>query len=173
MCVKTIVGTGFGDIRDFHFGSDQALYATDFANDRLIRVDVGLVGGEAPGRDSGVGAVAAFPNPFADRIEIRFAAPREPGNVRVRIVDATGRLVRRLTVRADGSGEGSLQWDGRSDDGVSAPAGVYVVDIEAHPGERGRQIDAGPQWPAPCPGALHGLAPDLSACCASRRNRGC
>jgi hypothetical protein len=54
----------------------------------------------------------------------------EPGDVRVRIVDGAGRIVRGLfSGRSEGT-SGWLTWDGRDDNGKLAPAGGYFCYME-------------------------------------------
>jgi hypothetical protein len=54
-----------------------------------------------------------------------------PAEVRLTIWDAAGRRVRGLLSGAAGAGEQRVRWDGRDDDGRRAPAGVYLVRMEA------------------------------------------
>jgi flagellar hook assembly protein FlgD len=46
------------------------------------------------------------------------------------VYDASGALVRELT-HASMSGSGSIAWDGRTQAGERAPAGVYFVHLQA------------------------------------------
>jgi hypothetical protein len=70
------------------------------------------------------------PNPFASRADLSFELQRE-SQVRVTILDLAGRRVRRL-VRDERLGPGvcSRSWDGATDEGIAAPAGIYRVRIE-------------------------------------------
>jgi hypothetical protein len=52
-------------------------------------------------------------------------------DVRLTIWDAAGRRVRSLMSGTTGAGERRVQWDGRDDAGRRAPAGVYLVRMEA------------------------------------------
>lgn len=49
------------------------------------------------------------------------------GEVQVEIVDASGQVVRRMPLEAKGAGALGYAWDGRTDDGGTAPAGRYTV----------------------------------------------
>jgi len=71
----------------------------------------------------------AYPNPFRSSTELRFAAQAE-GGVSVTIYDPSGRRVRTLA-GADGSQGATLVWDGRTDAGVSVPAGVYFMHLQS------------------------------------------
>ena len=35
---SAVIGTGFGIVRDLQFGTDGALYVSDFANDQVLRI---------------------------------------------------------------------------------------------------------------------------------------
>jgi len=77
------------------------------------------------------GLLSVFPNPFNPTAEIRFVLPG-PAEITVRVLDATGREMRRLL---DGmirpSGEVQLSWDGRNDNGQPLPSGVYFCEVQA------------------------------------------
>ena len=72
---------------------------------------------------------AASPNPFRAGTALSYTVPPST-HVRTRVYDASGARVRDLT---DGvvSGSGSLVWDGRTQMGERAPAGVYFVHVDA------------------------------------------
>lgn len=70
------------------------------------------------------------PNPVAGQAEIRFALPRE-GHVSLGIYGASGRLVRRLADRDYPAGYHQIRWNGRSESGARAPAGVYFLRLES------------------------------------------
>ncbi len=72
----------------------------------------------------------AYPNPFNPTTTIRFATAAE-GPVRVTLFDVQGRRVRRLADEIMPAGARSLVWDGRDDQGLAAPSGVYFGLIEA------------------------------------------
>jgi hypothetical protein len=74
-------------------------------------------------------AVRAVPNPSRGPSRLEFSL-RAPGRVNARVVDVTGRVVRTLARdRTFGTGPQSLAWDGRTEDGRRAQAGVYFVDV--------------------------------------------
>lgn len=75
------------------------------------------------------------PNPFSRSTQIRMGIPsRSP--VRLEVFDLFGRRVRLLADRAFEPGYYSLDWDGRTDGGVRAAAGVYMYRLSA----AGRQM---------------------------------
>ena len=57
------------------------------------------------------------------------------GPIQVDIVDASGATVRRMTVNADAAGATPLAWDGKANDGSTAPAGRYSIRATAGSGE--------------------------------------
>lgn len=73
------------------------------------------------------------PNPFTTVATIQCQALDSEGTSIV-IVDAGGRIIRRLVGGRAAAGKRSLLWDGRSDDGRAVPAGVYLLRLA---GERG------------------------------------
>ena len=72
----------------------------------------------------------AVPNPAVRFAEIRFTLPRE-ANAMVRIVDASGRLVRVLSSARLSAGPHALHWDGARVDGSPAAPGLYFVSLES------------------------------------------
>jgi flagellar hook assembly protein FlgD len=49
--------------------------------------------------------------------------------VSVALIDATGRLVRRLLDGPHPAGDYSLKWDGKDDAGRDLPAGMYFTHV--------------------------------------------
>lgn len=69
------------------------------------------------------------PNPFNAATEVRFSLDR-PGDVRLRIYDLSGRLVRTLLDGERPAGSHAVMWHGRDDAGRNAPSGTYVYRLE-------------------------------------------
>ncbi len=57
--------------------------------------------------------------------------PSSASNVRVRITDANGALVRELELGTHEAGEVSFNWDGYNDSGDYMPAGLYQISAPA------------------------------------------
>jgi len=76
---------------------------------------------------------SATPNPFTDEVEVIFQM-NEPGQVRARVFNVKGYMIRDLGEVSGNSGENSLTWDGFDDNGRSMPAGMYLFYLEC--GER-------------------------------------
>jgi hypothetical protein len=72
----------------------------------------------------------AYPNPFIGGVTIEFTVPTIR-NVRVRIYDARGRLVRDLLDGPVAPGHRVIIWDGDTNAGKDAGPGVYFVAVES------------------------------------------
>jgi flagellar hook assembly protein FlgD len=70
--------------------------------------------------------LAAYPNPFRDRVGVLMRLPG-PGDARLEIYDAQGRVVKRTWFSALTAGEHVLDWDGRDALGRRLPAGLYFA----------------------------------------------
>lgn len=78
-------------------------------------------------RDS---TLSAFPNPFAESVQIKVkntALSGQKGSLEIMAVD--GRLVQAFEINLS-NGETLLRWDGKSVDGRTAPAGVYLAILK-------------------------------------------
>jgi uncharacterized repeat protein (TIGR01451 family) len=70
------------------------------------------------------------PNPFRDRVTIRFDLPA-PGEASLVVFDVTGRRVRTIVSGRLDAGRYAPVWDGRDDAGSRVAAGVYFVRLQA------------------------------------------
>ncbi len=70
------------------------------------------------------------PNPFVDRALVTFDLPRAAGTS-LTIYDVAGRRLRTLESGTTAAGRHSASWDGRSEEGRLAAAGVYLVRLVA------------------------------------------
>ena len=93
-----------------------------------------MVSGVEPGEEASGSFQPGFsvhPNPFNGGTQIKWAL--SAGEARkIKIYDATGRVVRVLAV--DPSKNGNTQFDGRGDNGLSLASGVYFVALEGASG---------------------------------------
>jgi hypothetical protein len=78
-------------------------------------------------------SMAAAPNPFNPSTLIRYEVP-SPGQVSIRIYDATGGLVRTLVSGHLPPGRYRALWHGRNDSGQSVGSGVYFCRLESASG---------------------------------------
>jgi hypothetical protein len=72
----------------------------------------------------------AGPNPFRSATQFTVSLAKE-SELSVRVVDATGRLVRELYSGVRPSGTHAFDWDGGSQLGARATAGMYFVVVES------------------------------------------
>jgi len=75
----------------------------------------------------------AAPNPFGSVTTIRYALERAE-QVQLLIADPSGRIVRTLEHGTRGAGSYLVKWDGKTDRGADAPAGIYLYVL--HAGDR-------------------------------------
>jgi hypothetical protein len=94
--------------------------------DSLVGSSVG-VGDPAPHEPP---MLRVSPNPMRDAATIAFAhAGRAPVPATVTVHDLAGRIVARLWNAPADPGVTEVTWYGRTEDGVLAPAGVYLVRV--------------------------------------------
>jgi len=77
--------------------------------------------------------LATAPNPFGRATSISLTLAR-PSRVTVTVNDVSGRLVREITSRWLDAGAHTFRWDGMTDDGRPAAAGVYFCRAESDHG---------------------------------------
>ncbi len=82
--------------------------------------------------------ILCYPNPASGPVDVLLHAPRS-GPTQVAVFDVSGRRVRRLGT-IDAVGYHRLHWDGQSDAGVQAAAGIYWLRAEGSWGERSGRI---------------------------------
>jgi len=87
------------------------------------------------GRDRAIVIEQNRPNPFRADTEIRFRLAN-PQRADLAVLDVQGRSVRDLGDRDLGAGWHEVPWDGRTDSGKVAAAGVYFFRVRAGESER-------------------------------------
>jgi hypothetical protein len=70
----------------------------------------------------------ATPSVFRGRTKISYSLPRA-GDVKLRVFDAVGRPVKTLVNANVAAGRYTTTWDGRTDKGLSASAGIYFYTL--------------------------------------------
>jgi glucose/arabinose dehydrogenase len=122
--------TGFGFVCDMQLGPDGALYIMKLASDLVPR---GLYRIQHDGVvDAGTNvagpAMRGVPNPahVGGGFTVHFA-PARASRALLQIYDPAGRLVRTLQGAAR---SGAIRWDGRTEAGRVAPAGVYAYRLD-------------------------------------------
>ncbi len=73
---------------------------------------------------------AVSPSPFRGGTTISYELPKS-GNVRLSVCDVLGRTVRMLVNEKKGPGRYSVGWNGRGENGMLLPAGIYFSRLEA------------------------------------------
>jgi len=71
-----------------------------------------------------------FPNPFNPMTNISFALPSS-AEVRIDVIDVTGRVVRTMEAGELPAGRQIVTWDGRDNEGHPVASGVYLARLQA------------------------------------------
>jgi YVTN family beta-propeller protein len=123
--------------RDGYLDADELAAGTDPGNPLSNPSIAGVTGPRSPFE---FGLRAVRPNPFREATTVDFTIGRR-SRVSLAIYDIMGRQVRAV---ARGlwlePGPQSLRWDGRSEAGAIAPAGVYFVRLDTEAGHWARPI---------------------------------
>ena len=69
-----------------------------------------------------------YPNPFNPSTTIQYSVPKA-GDVKARIFDIQGRLVRSLSNGYQQAGTHSIIWDSRSNSGIVVASGTYFCQV--------------------------------------------
>jgi len=85
---------------------------------------------ETPALPHELGLLPASPNPAAGATSVRLELPRA-AIVQLAVFDPQGRRVRQLLSGTQLAGDHAVRWDGRSDSGGEAAAGLYFIRLEA------------------------------------------
>jgi len=80
---------------------------------------------------------APYPNPFHSSCAITLSASASAGRLELRIYDAAGRAIRRIL---GDSGQITVRWDGRDDQGRMVRAGVYWMEARVGPLRRSARV---------------------------------
>jgi hypothetical protein len=111
----------------------------DFALEPGVRDPTDAPG--LPARASRLLVGAPSPNPFNPQVAFELAVPDGAGRVRLDILDARGRLVRRLLDGVLPAGRSRAVWAGNDRKGVSAASGVYIYRLDSALGtEKGKLV---------------------------------
>ena len=85
--------------------------------------------------------LAAAPNPVRSNATLTFTLPTE-GRADLTILDASGRVVRRLTSGTRSAGPHSVTWDRTSEAGSKVGAGIYFARLDAGTAHATRKLIA-------------------------------
>lgn len=103
---------------------DTSEYAIDYS------LCIAAAAGVADGGVRGVRLAAPWPNPFRSRCALRFDLPSD-ADVRLEVFDVSGRRVRALHQGRLLAGSHVRVWDGLTDGGARARAGMYFYRLDA------------------------------------------
>ena len=73
---------------------------------------------------------AVYPNPAKGQAQIEYSL-KAPGQVDLSVYDLTGRLVREVVSGRQPAGMHKATWDGRGQDGLKAPSGIYFLRLSS------------------------------------------
>jgi hypothetical protein len=79
-------------------------------------------------------SLAAYPNPFQSDVNLGISLKKQC-EIRVRIYDLKGRLVKRITQAAKSAGQHQLVWNGLDETGMPAASGIYVCEVTSDSGK--------------------------------------
>ena len=113
--------------------------ATDFSGNEGRPAKINTLSGVGSVPKNYVLSVSNYPNPFNPRTTVTYTAP-SPGEVKVRIYDARGAMVKTLFEGHRVAGAYSVDWDGRADNGDAVASGLYFVRIEHASGTRSKKM---------------------------------
>lgn len=102
---------------------------TDVTHTKILCAPLSAIG--APLTTASSSRLAAFPNPFAEGVEVTFALEQPAASAKLRLFDVRGRRV--VTLR-DGplpAGGHRFSWDGRDDSGAAVAPGIYFLRLDA------------------------------------------
>jgi len=116
----------------FLFGSDASVAAT--AHRGWLLDDFVVVPGAVDPTDAEEALPSRLqlqvgPNPFHPSLNFQVQVPPQLGRLQLEVLDARGRVLRRLLDAPLPAGEHRLRWDGRDAAGLAAAAGVYYYRL--------------------------------------------
>jgi len=93
---------------------------------KIVALDADAPRANVPDRLSLIGN---FPNPFNPSTRIKFTVPVAM-EVSLEIFSITGQRIRTIVGAIPTLGEHTIVWDGRDDDGLTSPSGIYVYRLK-------------------------------------------
>ena len=134
---------GLGELDPSHVaaaaGDPWYLGTDDPGEIDLVEVDASDLTAAPLAAPGGVALLAPYPNPTRGACTLRLSCARDI-DAELSVVDARGRLVRRLAARRFAGGTHRLLWDGRGEDGRALASGVYFARVRHAGGERRQRV---------------------------------
>ena len=130
------VAFGLGDAAvadtvEIRWPSGQVQVLTGVTADQFLDVvEPAPVGVSVAAGSPGLRLSAPYPSPFRSETRVTFELPQRR-NVKVEVVDVTGRKVRRLLDGSLRAGAHVLDWDARDEAGRPVAAGIYFVRLRS------------------------------------------
>ncbi|MBD3376267.1 T9SS type A sorting domain-containing protein [candidate division KSB1 bacterium] len=109
----TDLGTGFSD-------TSNAVFSIDFET---------TVNRQESGIPSEFALLENYPNPFNPETQISFHLPKS-SFIDLAVYNAIGQKIRTLSYGEQPAGRYQVMWDGRDDQGISQPSGIYFYQIK-------------------------------------------
>jgi flagellar hook assembly protein FlgD len=100
-----------------------------YADGGTAYASIGLDGAAAPA--AAMAIVGAWPNPANPATQIQFFVPAQTQDLALDIVDAAGRVRRRLAAGGVAPGSHLIEWDGTDQRGSRVASGVYFISLRA------------------------------------------
>jgi hypothetical protein len=110
-------------------GWSQWLF-NDWMMRMTLRLGTGIESDIVSGLPTKIALSQNYPNPFNPTTSIRFALPN-PTSVKIAIFNALGQRIRELANGHYDAGYHVVTWDGRTDDDIGVPSGVYYYHLDA------------------------------------------
>ncbi|MCK4575965.1 T9SS type A sorting domain-containing protein, partial [candidate division WOR-3 bacterium] len=117
---------------DFDLDGDLDLACANFnSNNVSVLLNTGTGVKENPKVFIPKPFLKVYPNPFTDRVDVRFSIGLKKGNDELKIYDVSGRLVRSFSVPTDYSVlHNTIMWDGKDSKGKMVPSGIYFCKLK-------------------------------------------
>jgi len=119
---------GNGDVWVFNLTDDLSQANSRSGHFGTSDEDIRLLGGlEVPSTYS---LEQNYPNPFNMNTEIMYQLP-EAGFVNITIYNSVGHQIRTLVNQHHSAGKYAARWDGKNDNGINLPSGVYIYHMKS------------------------------------------
>ncbi len=109
-------------------GTDYTYRLSEVSTNGAVNV-IGTTSVETSAIPATTQLFAAYPNPFNPSTNIKYQLAQD-SYVTLAVYDVLGRQIKMLANQQQAAGEYSVQWDGSTDTGLSAPSGTYLVRMQ-------------------------------------------